>query len=237
MKNVFVETQNVQTFSQVLNEARGVGEGQPGLFEITGRAGRGKTETAKRFCARNTDTIYVSYIGTWTPVSMLSDICWELAAVKPHRSTAAIEVITETMAAERKVILVDEADRMTPKLLDLLRDVNGLTGASVILIGEENLTGKLARARRMSSRVRRRVRFEPIGQPDLAQLYKQGLDVRVEPDALAALAKACEGDFRPALVDAYAVERILRDNRMDTVTADVASAAVAQRQADGGVRK
>ena len=67
---------------------------------------------------------------------------WELAAVKPAKSTAAIEVIIESMAARRAVIMVDEADRATPKLLDLLRDVNGMTGASIILIGEENLTGK-----------------------------------------------------------------------------------------------
>lgn len=229
MRNVFVQTQNVQTFGQVLDEARGVEEGQPGLFEVTGRAGRGKTETAKRFCAQNPDTIYVSYIGTWTPMSMLSDICWELAAVKPGKSTAAIEVINETMQAERKVIMVDEADRLSPKLLDLLRDVNGMTAASIVLIGEENLSGKLARARRLASRVRRKVRFEPIGQPDLSQLYKQGMDVKVEPDALATLSRACEGDFRPALVDAYAVERILRDNHMDRVTLEVANAAVAQR--------
>ena len=233
MKNVFIETRNVQTFETIMGEARQVMKGQPGLLEVTGRAGRGKTETAKRFCARNTDVIYVSYIGTWTPMSMLRSICWEIAAVKPGRSTTAWEIISDAMAVDRKVIIIDEADRMPPKLLNLVRDCINEVGNAFILIGEESLSGNLGRIPRMYSQIRRRVRFEPIGQPDLVQLYKQGLGVSVDPDAVAVLAKSCEGDFRPALVDAYEVERILRENKLETVTGEVAQAAVEQR---GGVK-
>ena len=229
MKNVFVETENVQAFRTMMDTARGVRLGQPGIFVVTGRAGRGKTETCKWYCAQHEDVVYVSYIGIWTPLSMLQDICWELAQYRPSRSKAAFEVIRESMEEERKVIVIDEADRMTIKMLDLVRDLNNQIGCSIVFVGEEPLTAKLSKSRRLCSRIRQRLAFAPVSQADIAQFYRMALGVEVEPEALVLLAKACEGDFRPALVDAYAAEVILRNNKLSVITKQVAELAISQR--------
>lgn len=236
MKNGFVITQNVLGFSEMM-ESHGTvrGAGHPGFSVVVGRAGRGKSECARWYAVSNpSSVVYVSYIGTWTPLSMLQAICWELCQCKPGRATQAVELITEEMSRERKAVIVDEADRMGMKLLDLLRDLNELTGCPIVLVGEEPLTGKLKPARRVCSRVRRRMEFLPVQQADLAQFYAQAMEgVTLDPQALTLLTKACEGDFRPAIVDAYAVERLLRANRGKEINADLARAAVAMRKGDG----
>jgi len=236
MKNVFVTTQNVLRFSEMLeSHGESCGAGHPGLYVVVGRAGRGKTECARWYAVSNpSSVVYVSYIGTWTPLSMLQAICWELGQCRPSRTSSAVDLITEEMGRERRTIIVDEADRMGMKLLDLLRDLNGLTGCPIVLVGEEPLNAKLKPSRRMCSRVRRRMEFLPVQQSDLSQFYSQAMEkVALGPQALTLLTRACEGDFRPAIVDAYAVERLLRANRGTEISADLARAAVAMRKGDG----
>ena len=79
MKSEFIENANTRKFFEICSElsdpASMIG---PSLAMVTGPAGRGKTEAARRF-ATQTEAIYLPPLNTRTPTMVLREIAFELA--------------------------------------------------------------------------------------------------------------------------------------------------------------
>lgn len=222
MEKVFVTTENYQEFNDICDELRDPdGLVGPTLALVTGRAGRGKTEAA-RYHAVQTSAVYVRTLPVMTPLMVLREIAFELAALKPRTTASCLEIIEEEMARERRIVLVDEADLVPMKVLETLRGINERCGCPVVLIGEEELAARVAGRRRIVSRIRRRMEFRPLSQADLALFYAKAMGLKLSPGTAAVLHGRAGGDWRPAVTAAIAIERAVKASGLDHVPEELA---------------
>jgi len=221
MKNQFIETANTKKFNDLCREladpASRIG---PSLGMVTGPAGRGKSEAAKHFAVQ-TEAVYLPPLNIRTPTMLLREMAFELAKVRPGRSEACLHFIGEEMAKERRLVIIDEADLLTIQILEMLRNINERHACPILLIGEEELKGKVSGRRRIASRIRRRLEFSPITQQDIAYFFKQCLDLRVSPEITALIQKHAGGDWRPVLTIAAALERAMKASGIAEITTEL----------------
>ncbi|MCE5212961.1 MAG: ATP-binding protein [Deltaproteobacteria bacterium] len=221
MKPDFIETSNTKKFEEICEELTSssslVG---PSLAQVTGPAGRGKSEAAKHY-AVNSTAIYIPPMNIRTPAMVLREISFELAGVRPSRSDACLNVIGEEMAKSRRLIMIDEADLLQMACLEMLRNVNERFACPIMLIGEEELKGKLGSRRRISSRIRRRMEFGPIGQHDIAYFLKTSLGIKAGPDVTSAINKHANGDWRPVLTASIGIERAMKASNVKEITVEM----------------
>jgi len=221
MKPEFVETANTRKFNAMCTElADPVSLIGPSLGMVTGPAGRGKTEAAKHFAAQ-TEAVYIPPLNIRTPAMVLREIAFELAAVRPTRSEAALSIIADEMVKERRLIIIDEADLLSIAILEMLRNINERHACPVLLIGEDDLRGKIAARRRISSRIRRKMEFSAINQQDITFFFKQSLGVKIPPEASAAINQHSKGDWRPVLTAAIGAERAMKASNINEITVEL----------------
>lgn len=218
VRPVFIQTRNVQHFEKLCRELMDpdavLG---PSLAAVIGRAGRGKTEAAKHHAVMN-GAIYIRFMGMFSAVDLLREVAHELDGVRPRTTRACLNVIEKEMGRGRRLIIVDEADRMPVSYIHVFRDLNERCACPVIFIGEEGLKAKLSSQRRISSRTRAEVEFGEVSISDLTTYWKQAVGIELDPEVAKALHKRSGGDFRLVVKDALALVRILNANSTLTVT-------------------
>lgn len=217
MKDIFIPTQNYQKMTALCDELLGAALGVE-MAAILGRAGRGKTTAAERVYTINPNTVYVLYHEDWSYTELLREIAFRLCGTRPRFRQVCFEMIANEMAQKRRIIMVDEADRMNLKCLNVLRNIHDVCKTPVLMIGEEDLRNKLGRERRLISRLRATVAFEPVSQADVVVFFKQAMNMTVPGDQAAKLLKHSQGDFRNVLTDAVAIERIMKASGIEAVT-------------------
>jgi DNA transposition AAA+ family ATPase len=217
MKDIFIPTQNYQKMQALVNELMGPALGVE-MAAITARAGRGKTTAAERIYATNTRTVYVLYHEDWSYTELLREVAFRLCGTRPRFRQVCFEMIQSEMASTRRLIMVDEADRMNLKCLNVLRNIHDVCKVPVLLIGEDDLKNKLGKERRLISRLRNTLSFEPVSQADVVVFYKNALGMPITPDMAGKLMKHSQGDFRNVLTDAVAIERTMKASSIEAVT-------------------
>lgn len=228
MKPVFVETASVQAGRASVARLEDTRMGQPGIGVFWGRSGRGKTEFAREFAAR-TGAVYLRVLEDWSPRAMLASLCFELNGSEPSTVDRCKRTACEALEASRRLILVDEADRLSVGLVEHLRDIHDLSGIPIVLIGEEILFPTLNARRRLWSRVTETVEFGPIGPEDIMLFAMKAASIRIDADAARAVASRSGGDFRLIWHDVHAIEGMSRANRTDCVDASMVNAIPPRR--------
>lgn len=222
MKNAFIETSNTGNFFDVCSEltdpASLIG---PSLAMVTGPAGRGKSEAAKHHAAQ-TNAIYLPPMNIRSPAMVLREIAFELSKMKPARSEACLNIIGDEMAKDRRLVIIDEADLLSFQILEMLRNINERYSCPLLLIGEDELRGRIASRRRISSRIRRRIEFLPVTQGDVIYFFEQSLEIKLPGDVASIILHHAKGDWRPVLTTAIGIERAIKASGIEEVTAELA---------------
>lgn len=221
MKNEFIETSNTKKMDDICSELISP-EGLigPSLAMVTGPAGRGKTEAARHYAVR-TEAVYLPPLNVRSPVMLLREIAFELGKIRPYRMDGCLTVIADETMKSRRLIIVDEADLLAMSILEMLRNINERFSCPILLIGEDELKGKIASRRRLVSRIRRRMEFSPINQADIAYFFQRALEQKIGPDLAATIQRRSNGDWRPVLTLAIGIERAMRASGKDEVTAEM----------------
>lgn len=113
---------------------------------------------------------------------------------------------------------MDEADRMSLRHFNTLRDLHDVLKAPIVMIGEESILTQLERERRLKSRVAYEIRFEPIGQVDVAAFYRAAMNQGLTTKQAVTLARHSGGDFRRVINDAIQIERTMKASGLRDVT-------------------
>jgi len=225
MKQEFIKTGNTKVFEgmceEMISSTSLIG---PSLAMVTGPAGRGKTEAAKHY-AVNSTSIYIPPMNIRSPAMVLREISFELSGMRPTRSDACLAIIGEEMARNRRLIMIDEADLLEMKCLEMLRNVNERFACPIMLIGEEELKGRIGSRRRLSSRMRRRMEFGPITREDISYFFQAALGVKAGADVTSAIHKHANGDWRPVLTTAINIERSMKASNLKEITLEMVSDA------------
>jgi len=219
MKISFVETDNIRKLVKAMGALEGRDAEIPGLGLIYGRAGLGKTKAVSWY-AVNHDSIYLRGAALWTPHWMLTDLCAELRQY-PERYTAQLfgQVMKALKKSDRPVF-IDEADYLLrdSRMLDTVRDLHDKTNIPIVLIGMEQITGKLIRKGQFWSRLSQIIEFQPLTPGEIAFLAKTWANLKTEAGASEILRKATAGDFREVTVALYHLERMAKANKSDAIT-------------------
>lgn len=130
------------------------------------------------------------------------------------------DAIRDASAVYRKLLVVDEADRMPVRLLEALRGLNEYCGLPILLIGEPALLTKIHTEPRLESRMRKpRVEFAPLSCVDIALYWHEaiGLDLTGKAEIQQLLLKSCRGDFRIMVNDAQRIVQHMNTNDLSEV--------------------
>ena len=226
MINTFIPTANVNRCTEICTELADpqslIG---PSLAMISGRAGRGKTEFAKYF-AVNSTAVYVAPMNVRSPAMLLREISYELCELRPYTLAKCLEVIADEMKKDRRLIFIDEADLLPISLLEMLRNVNERYACPIVMIGEEGLKIKIASRRRLASRIRASVEVGPVQAADTALFYRKSLGQEIPPAITRLIHKDSNGDWRPLLMTAIAIEQALKASGLDDISEDLVKAVV-----------
>jgi DNA transposition AAA+ family ATPase len=215
MKNIFLETGNVSRFREALSVLEDTERGRPGLMTASGQAGRGKTVAGREHAVR-TKAVYIRVLQDWTPRAMLAELCRNLDGSEPgttdRAKKLAISFLNDLQEKKGilKTILVDEADRLSIGLVEHLRDVHDLTGAPIVLIGEEHLNQVLRTKSRLWDRVVQKVEFGPITAEDIMLFALEAAGLRLDPDVAKELGRRSGGGFRLVWTDVYRLEQMAK---------------------------
>ena len=221
-EDAFIITDNVRQFNdladQLMNE-----DITSSIGIVVGVAGRGKTFASKRYHVQNPEAYYVYCLTAMTISELYSQIAFLLTGQKMRarlRCLEAIQKVTANPMAPKRLIIIDEADKASPKVIDAVRDLNELCELPVMLVGEEKLVDIMNSARRLKSRIRGKVVFEPLVFNDVVMFYNEALpDVKFESQKyLRILHKRSKGDFRLLKLDAKKIVNLLNVNNTNIVT-------------------
>jgi len=217
MKNVFVPTQNYQRFTDACYEASDSPVGR-GLVAATGLSDTGKTTAAQKFYSTNKSSIYCLYQEGWGLVELLREITFRMCGVRPRFRQQCFEELQYELASNRHLLLIDEVDRAPMKCLNMLRNLHDIFEIPIVLLGEESLKPKLARERRLSSRLRDIIEFKPVSQPDIMIFFRQALDIQLPEKLTVKLLQHAKGSFRNVVDLAVKAERIMKASGITTLT-------------------
>ena len=182
MREVIIETDAMIRFDSAVDEVAGADRMLSGFVLAYGQAGRGKSVAADRYHYQRGGA-YVRVWQGWSQTAFLQRLLFEVRGknmdMPRHTGNRCKELVVQLLEAEPKPIFIDEADRLRIDRIEDLRDIHEMTGAPVVLIGEEGIFGLLHERRRIWSRIAYEVEFGPVSPAEIA-LYAQqaaGLDL------------------------------------------------------------
>ena len=196
-RGVFLETDNVSRLRNAVDLAENVDKGRPGMVMAYGETGRGKTMAAKNTYAIN-GGVYVRAWEDWTQAAFLEAICFEVCESRPRAANKSKRLIIEALEERRRSIYVDEADRLSVRRIEDLRDIHDETGAPIILIGELGLPSLIKARGRINDRIPAgyRIKFEGINAQDVSLYALEAAGLNLEAAAAVAVQKQTKGNFR-----------------------------------------
>ncbi|MEO8309133.1 MAG: AAA family ATPase [Pseudomonadota bacterium] len=166
-----------------------------GFVQLTGEVGTGKTTIIRSLLARQPDNAEIALIlnpGMNAPDFLLT-ICEELGIMVPNDAIGSVKDLVDILnhyllkahaQGKRVVLVVDEAQNLSPELLEQVRLLTNLETDThkllqIILIGQPELRDLLARndLRQLAQRVTGRYHLDPLSRNESAAYVKHRLRI------------------------------------------------------------
>jgi hypothetical protein len=201
-----------------------------GLGVFHGRVGFGKTQAT--IYARNKFRAPMVTIGpTWTKKKLMEAILSELGEPNLRGSTdQLVDRVVQTLGERVETpLLIDEADKAIDRgMIEVIRYIHDVSGAPIILIGEELLPEKLMPFERVHGRVLAWAQAQPCDSDDaqaLAACYAPG--ITIEPALLEHVRTAAKGSARYISANILALrEFAINSGRISIVAGDYAGETI-----------
>jgi general secretion pathway protein A len=209
-----------------------------GFVQLTGEVGTGKTTIVRSLLAQTPKNAEIALIlnPKMTAPEFLLTICEELGIGVPDAATGSlkdlVDILSEYLlrahaAGHRVVLVVDEAQNLSPEVLEQVRlltnlETNTQKLLQIILIGQPELRELLSRneLRQLAQRITGRYHLNPLSHEETAAYVRHRLRVAgattdvFAPQALNAVFSLSQGVPRVinvicdrALLGAYSLDR------------------------------
>lgn len=193
LASLYVVIQAVSTMRQVVERTAEL----PGIAVLYGFAGYGKSTAAGKL-VNMFDAIHVEAKSFWTRKDVLEAILFN-TGIKPENTVAKMfEQVCRELADSGRPLIIDEMDHLVAKgAVEIIRDIHDKADASILLIGEEQLPGKLTKWERIHSRIMVWTAAPPANIDDARQLaghYAAGIEIR--DDLLQLIVEKANGSVR-----------------------------------------
>jgi hypothetical protein len=194
---------------------------------VVSNAGLGKTVALKEYANQHPDTIYIEIDHGYNAESFFIDIHKRLFGIGGHKQLHDMHVdIIDIMRGSGRMIIVDQAEYLPHKALEMLRSVYDKAGIGILLAGMprllENIRGSRGQFAQLHSRVGIVVKLDTITTEDAEAICESILG---EPSKFAAsFCSRSFGNARHMVKMINAAVRIARVNKID-INEDVISKA------------
>src|SRR5580692_3546929 len=209
-----------------------------GFVQLTGEVGTGKTTIVRSLLAQTPKNAEIALIlnPKMTPAEFLLTICEELGIGVPASALNSLKDLVDILshyllrahaAGQRVVLVVDEAQNLSPEVLEQVRlltnlETNTQKLLQIILIGQPELRELLAsyELRQLAQRVTGRYHLNPLSRDETTAYVRHRLRVagattdNFSPGALNAVFRLSQGVPRVinvfcdrALLGAYSLDR------------------------------
>ena len=149
----FIETRTSKRVLEFLRMAHVDGEMQV----LHGAAGLGKSRTIKEYVARNSGVILIDVDPTFTARDVLEELCRQLGIPKKGNMKNLMDDCIRRLKHSQRLVIVDEAELLPHRALEILRRLHDRTGIGMVLAGMDrlliNLTGRNGEYAQLYSRI------------------------------------------------------------------------------------
>jgi len=194
-----------------------------------GNAGLGKTFAVKKYAIDNPDVILIEADLGYTPRVLFSEIHKKLGYDGCGTIHAMFTDIIDKLKSSGRLIIIDEAEHLPYKSLELLRRIYDKAQVGILLVGMPrlimNLKGEKRQYAQLYSRVGIAVRLNPLTKEDITAIISS-----VIPDNTSiypALSEYSAGNTRVLTKLLVRAVRIARLNNME-VDNEVIQASISQ---------
>ena len=198
MRDIIIETEAKTAFEEAVDSCLETDKDLSGFVLAYGQAGRGKSVAANGYHVTRTTGAYVRVWQNWSQSAFLQRLLFEVRGsnedMPRYSGNRCKEIIVRLLRDKHEKtkqhvpLFVDEADRLKIDRIEDLRDIYEMTGAPVILIGEEGLLGLLSERRRIWSRVVHSVEFGPINAAEVGTYGNRAAGLKIPPDLCQRIA-------------------------------------------------
>lgn len=190
----FVPTPNAKKTLDVIRYAHVECE----IALITGCAGLGKTQALTEYSKRSPDVIFIETEPTYTAKILLKEICKKMNLDDNGGLHAMSESIVNRLKNSGRMIMIDEAELLPYRALEILRRIHDKAGIGLVLAGLPRLLMNLRGARSQHVQLYSRIAFhfdlgEKLDRNDINALAEATLGTNEFNQALFA---ACGANAR-----------------------------------------
>ncbi|ANX76108.1 ATPase [Neisseria meningitidis] len=191
----FVSTKTTRRIAEVMRDAHEAGE----IAVIYGQAGLGKTQAVKNYCEKH-GAILIEANPSFTALVLMKKLA---ASVKLTTSGTLNDLFEETayrLGGSERLIVVDEAENLPQRALEIVRRLHDETGCGLVLSGMPrlvaNLRGKHGELVQLYSRVSVALNLgESLPDEELFEIAKAALP-DADKETLLELVKHSNGNMR-----------------------------------------
>ena len=208
----FVETKGASRIFQLIAMAHSDEE----VAILYGDAGLGKTKAVKEYTENHKGTILIETDPSYSPRVLLTAIARELGLTPRRAINDLMEALVSGLKDSGRLLIIDEAELLSYRSLELIRRLHDKAGIPVVLCGMprllQNLRGTKGEYRQLYSRIAYQLSLgEKAHEEDIHTLAKGALGELGESE-LSAILKASQRNIRHAIKLFRAVERVARLN-------------------------
>ena len=188
MKPKIVTTNDIRKLMTAIDNLLNRPQHTEGMGLLWGEPGTGKTQAIAKV-AVTYKAIYLTAKNSWTPSSMLGDLCKALGGKRKQKRADMVDFIVEKLTCggqPLRPIIIDEADYCFKRfdMVDDLRDIYDVSKCPVILAGMENIAREIREHGRIARRITQWVEFRGFDLEDTTKMINEVCDVAVEEDLI-----------------------------------------------------
>ena len=155
-----------------------------------------------------------------------------LANFRASNSAEAVRLI-EIFTQKQKLdlLILDEAERLNRKSLEMVRSIYDRTKIPIMLIGMPDILRHLRSHKKFYSRIGISYHYEPLSHEQLAEYLSQlhphleDIDIKLEKELLDFIYKRTKGEFRRIIQLVKQAERVRNANNHPVLSLGVFEAA------------
>jgi chromosomal replication initiation ATPase DnaA len=217
--NSVAPLRNVVALVELIDRVNHRGPGLPGLGVFYGWSGYGKT-TAAIYAANRFRAYQVEVKSVWTKKKLCTEILRDMGVIPTKTISDMVDQIATELARNDRPLIIDEIDHLVDRnMIEIVRDIHESSGATIILIGEEQLPRKLMRWERVHGRILDWVAAEE-GQIDdvgyLADIYCPG--ITIDDDLIALILEDSHRSIRRISINLERVKEFAMTRSMKSLT-------------------
>lgn len=135
----FVPTATARKVTETVRLAHIEGE----ITVVYGEAGLGKTVALKQYAKEHADAVLIEVDPGYTAKVLLEDLCGKLSVNVRGNLHELLEAVINKLQDSGRLIIIDEAELLPYRALEVLRRIHDKTGIGIVLAGMPRLIANL----------------------------------------------------------------------------------------------